>query len=148
MAIKAGRYLTHIRRLREPAEPVRRLLTAATQLGDRLGPVLVQLPPTMRADVSLLDECLRQFAAQYASIGGNGGQLRVGVEFRHQSWFRQDIRQLLTAHDAALCWADQRGRPAGPLWRTASWGYLRLHEGAARHGPDMAAGRCTSGSGA
>ena len=50
MAVKASRYLTHIRRLREPAEPVGRLLAALAGLGDRLGPVLLQLPPTLRAD--------------------------------------------------------------------------------------------------
>jgi uncharacterized protein YecE (DUF72 family) len=126
MAVKASRYLTHIRRLRDPAEPVGRLLRAATGLGDRLGPVLVQLPPTMRADADALDECLREFAR----FG-----VRVAVEFRHQSWWTPEIRQLLERHAAALCWADRLGRPVGPLWRTADWGYLRFHEGAARPWP-------------
>lgn len=150
MAVKASRYLTHIRRLREPAEPVGRLLGVAAKLGDRLGPVLLQLPPTMRADPAALDECLRQFAMQFASLAQGKlahsgpparrpGQLRVSVEFRHESWLTQDVRDILAAHDAALCWSDRRGRPLGPLWRTADWGYLRFHEGAAqpwpRYGP-------------
>ena len=42
---------------------------------------------------------------------------------------------MLAAHDAALCWADRRGRPVTPLWRTATWGYLRFHEGTARPWP-------------
>jgi uncharacterized protein YecE (DUF72 family) len=134
MAVKASRYLTHVRRLREPAQPVGRLIESMSQLGDRLGPVLVQLPPNMQADPGALDETLRQFAVQYHA-GRHGGKLRVCVEFRHESWFTAEIRQLLSQHDAALCWSDRRGRPLGPLWRTAGWGYLRLHEGAAQPWP-------------
>jgi uncharacterized protein YecE (DUF72 family) len=136
MAIKASRYLTHIRRLRDPAEPVRRLLAAAAGLGDRLGPVLLQLPPTMQADQAALDECLAQFAAEAPdSLNPAGARLRVCVEFRHESWWTPQTRKLLQHHNAALCWADRRGRPDGPLWRTADWGYLRFHEGAAQPWP-------------
>jgi uncharacterized protein YecE (DUF72 family) len=140
MAVKASRYLTHIRRLRDPAEPVGRLLTAAAGLADRLGPVLLQLPPTMQAAPALLDQCLQEFSAQYAKLASPGSpELRVCVEFRHQSWETAEIRAILQRNDAALCWSDRLGRPQGPLWRTADWGYLRLHEGAAqpwpRYGP-------------
>jgi uncharacterized protein YecE (DUF72 family) len=131
MAVKASRYLTHIRRLRDPAEPVERLLRAASSLGDRLGPVLLQLPPGLRADAAALDGCLREFAR----FAGPGRQVRVAVEFRHESWWAEEIRELLTRHRAALCWADRLGRPVTPLWRTADWGYLRLHEGAASSPP-------------
>ena len=62
MAVKASRYLTHIRRLRDPAEPVQRLMRAAAGLGDRLGPVLLQLPPNLPADAGALDDCLGEFA--------------------------------------------------------------------------------------
>jgi len=65
--------------------------------------------------------------------------VRVAVEPRHETWWTDETRQVLAAHDAALCWADRRGRPITPLWRTASWGYLRFHEGTAqprpRYGP-------------
>ncbi len=61
VAVKASRYLTHVKRLREPEEPVARLMGRAEALGDRLGPVLLQLPPTLRADPALLDACLRCF---------------------------------------------------------------------------------------
>jgi uncharacterized protein YecE (DUF72 family) len=132
MAVKASRYLTHIRRLRDPAEPVDRLLRAAAGLGSRLGPVLLQLPPTLRADPAALDDCLKQFARSFRQHGGPG---RVCVEFRHASWLTGDVRSILTGHNAALCWSDRRGRPLGPLWRTADWGYLRLHEGAASPWP-------------
>jgi uncharacterized protein YecE (DUF72 family) len=133
MAIKASRYLTHIRRLRDPAEPVGRLMAAADQLGDRLGPVLLQLPPTMRADAAALDDCLAQFRVH--DHARTPGRLRICVEFRHPSWWTAEIRQLLQARNAALCWADRLGRPLGELWRTADWGYLRLHEGAAKPWP-------------
>jgi uncharacterized protein YecE (DUF72 family) len=142
MAVKASRYLTHVRRLRDPAEPVGRLLGAAAGLGDRLGPVLLQLPPSLPADPEALDDCLRAFAdwrADARAADGSrltsGKRVRVAVEFRHESWWTEQIRELLTRRGAAACWADRLGRPAGPLWRTADWGYLRLHEGAAQPHP-------------
>jgi uncharacterized protein YecE (DUF72 family) len=130
MTIKASRYLTHVRRLRDPAEPVARLLRAAAGLGDRLGPVLLQLPPTLRADPGALDACLGEFAR----FPGDH-RIRVAVEFRHESWWTDEIRQLLARHNAALCWADRLGRPQAPLWNPADWGYLRFHEGAAHPWP-------------
>jgi uncharacterized protein YecE (DUF72 family) len=130
MAIKASRFLTHVRRLRDPAEPVQRLMQAATGLGDRLGPVLLQLPPNLHADPARLDACLAEFGKSDA-----GRPVRVAVEPRHPSWWTDETRQVLTAHGAALCWADRLGRPLTPLWRTADWGYLRFHEGAAQPWP-------------
>ena len=125
VAVKASRYLTHIKRLREPAEPVARLMSVATGLGDKLGPILLQLPPTMKADADLLSETLARFPAD----------IRVAVEPRHDSWWTDDIRRVLEKRSAALAWADRRSRPVTPLWRTAAWGYLRLHEGAAAPWP-------------
>ncbi|MFF0545933.1 DUF72 domain-containing protein [Nocardia thailandica] len=124
-AVKASRFLTHIRRLREPEEPVRRLLDRADGLGGRLGPVLLQLPPTLRADADLLDDCLRCFPRS----------VRVAVEPRHASWWTGEIRAVLERRGAALAWADRDSRPVTPLWRTAGWGYLRLHAGRARPAP-------------
>jgi uncharacterized protein YecE (DUF72 family) len=144
MAVKASRYLTHVRRLHDPAEPVGRLLRAAAGLGDRLGPVLLQLPPNLPADPGDLDRCLREFAAfPWPQESGSDpdqesvthSRVRIAVEFRHESWWTEEIRELLTRYNAALCWADRRGRPISPLWRTADWGYLRLHEGAAQPWP-------------
>ncbi|MEU6866635.1 DUF72 domain-containing protein [Streptomyces sp. NPDC046876] len=129
MAVKASRFLTHIKRLREPAEPVARLMGHAAALGDRLGPVLLQLPPTLRADPQALDACLACFPPG----------TRVAVEPRHPSWWHPDVQAVLTARAAALCWADRGSRPVTPLWRTADWGYVRFHEGRAqpwpRYGP-------------
>jgi len=134
MTVKASRYLTHVRRLRDPAEPVARLMRAAAGLGDRLGPVLLQLPPNLRADVGALDACLAEFA-RFTGHEASAGPVRVAVEFRHESWWTEETRQLLASHNAALCWVDRLGRPMAPLWRTADWGYLRFHEGAAEPWP-------------
>jgi uncharacterized protein YecE (DUF72 family) len=136
MAVKASRYLTHVRRLRDAAEPTGRLLSAAAGLGDRLGPVLLQLPPNFPADPGALDDCLREFARfPMASTARGSRGVRVAVECRHDSWWSDEVRELLARHNAALCWADRLGHPITPLWRTADWGYLRFHEGAAQPWP-------------
>jgi uncharacterized protein YecE (DUF72 family) len=137
MAVKASRYLTHVRRLRDPAEPVGRMLSAAAGLGNRLGPVLLQLPPNFPADPGALDACLREIAQfpMPSAAGGAGSKVRVAVEFRHDSWWSDEVRDLLARHNAALCWADRLGRPITRVWRTADWGYLRFHEGAAEPWP-------------
>ncbi|MEU1477458.1 DUF72 domain-containing protein [Streptomyces sp. NPDC005760] len=125
VAVKASRYLTHIKRLKDPREPVDRLMSHAEGLGDRLGPVLLQLPPTLRADTDLLDACLACFPAS----------TRVAVEPRHESWWTPETREVLEARGAALCWADVRARPVSPLWRTTDWGYVRFHQGRAQPWP-------------
>ena len=124
MAVKASRYLTHIRRLRDPEEPVRRLLDRAGALGPKLGPILLQLPPDLKADPEALDRTLVCFPPE----------VRVAVEFRHPSWDTAEVRDLLAARRAALCLADSPHRTT-PFWRTADWTYLRLHEGRATPRP-------------
>jgi uncharacterized protein YecE (DUF72 family) len=120
MAVKASRYLTHIKRLADPAEPVERFVARAGRLGPKLGPVLIQLPPSMKADLARLSDTLERFPAGW----------RVAVEFRHRSWFSDETRALLERHGAALCLADRFG-PISPLWRTTDWTYLRFHAGRA-----------------
>ncbi len=121
VAVKASRYLTHIRRLNDPAEPVARLMDRASALGGHLGPVLLQLPPTMPADPGLLDAALEAF----------GDSVRLAVEFRHESWFAEKTRAILEKRGAALC-VTSGGAVSPPLWRTADWGYLRFHHGSGR----------------
>jgi uncharacterized protein YecE (DUF72 family) len=118
-AVKASRFLTHIKRLREPAEPVTRLMGRAVGLQERLDVVLLQLPPTLRADAGLLRDCLAEFPPG----------VRVAVEPRHDTWWTDEVRALLERYGAALCWADRDEQPVAPLWRTTDWGYLRLHHG-------------------
>jgi len=117
-AVKMSRYLTHIKRLRDPEEPVQRFFGRAEALGPKLGPVLLQLPPSLRCDTGLLNAVLELMPKG----------TRVAVEPRHDSWWTDGVRAILERHDAALCWADRRSRPITPLWTTASWGYLRLHK--------------------
>jgi uncharacterized protein YecE (DUF72 family) len=119
-AVKASRFLTHIKRLREPEEPVGRLMERAAGLGTKLDTILLQLPPTLKADGDLLRECLAQFPPG----------TRVAVEPRHVSWWTDEIRALLERYGAALCWADREEQPIAPLWRTTDWAYLRFHTGA------------------
>ena len=125
ITVKASRYLTHIKRLRDPAASVQMLMERVEPLGAKLGPILVQLPPDMRADPPALADTLAAFPSK----------TRLAVEPRHPSWWNDDVHRILSNRDAALVWADRKGRPVSPLWRTASWGYLRLHEGAARVWP-------------
>ena len=120
-AVKASRYLTHVRRLHDPEEPVQRLLERASGLGAKLGPVLLQLPPDLGADLDALDRALGCFPRE----------VRVAVEFRHDGWWSPEAREVLERHGASLCLTDRDGRRS-PRWRTADWGYLRLHGGRAR----------------
>lgn len=126
VSVKASRYLTHITRLRDPAEPVARLVERARGLGlgEKLGPILLQLPPNLPLDLGALEATLECFPTD----------VRVAVELRHRSWFVEDTASLLTRHGAAWCLADSP-KLASPMWRTAEWGYLRLHEGSASPHP-------------
>ena len=119
VTVKASRYLTHIKRLRDPPGLGGLLMSRATGLGDRLGPVLVQLPPDLAVQAEALAETLDAFPAG----------VRMAVEPRHDSWWTDEVRAILTQRDAALGVGRPQGQPMGPLWRTADWGYLRMHEG-------------------
>ena len=121
VSVKASRYLTHIRRLRDPVEPVERLMERARELGPKLGPVLLQLPPNLGIDLDALEASLAAFPRG----------ARVAVEFRHESWFDLAVRRVLEDAGACLCLADRDG-PRGPLWRAADWGYVRFHHGRSR----------------
>jgi len=122
--VKASRFLTHYRRLRDPAEPVERLLAAAGALAEKLGPVLLQLPPNLEIDVPALEEVFDAF----------GDRVRLVCEFRHASWHCDAVYDLMSARDVSLCLTDRRNRH-GPLVRTASWGFVRMHEGVATPRP-------------
>lgn len=120
VTVKSSRYLTHIKRLLDPEDPVDLLMERATHLGAKLGPVLVQLPPRFRAEPQRLDRTLAAFARH---------GVRVAVEPRDETWFTDEVQAILLTYDAPLVWADRKGALANPLWKTASWGYVRLHEG-------------------
>jgi uncharacterized protein YecE (DUF72 family) len=124
MAVKMSRFLTHIKKLNDPAEPVQRFLERAEELGPRLGPVLIQLPPHFQAVPERLDQTLRLLPRR----------IRAAVEFRDPSWFNQEVRDILERHGAAFVLADAPGRNP-PFWKTADWGFLRFHEGRASPPP-------------
>jgi uncharacterized protein YecE (DUF72 family) len=119
-SVKASRYLTHVRRLKDPRPAVELLVERARELGNRLGPILIQLPPDLERDLDSLEATLDAFPAG----------IRLAVEPRHRSWFVEKVRDALTERNVALCVADRRGAIT-PLWRTADWVYLRFHAGRA-----------------
>ncbi len=114
-ALKSPRGITHMRRLADAGDGVARLADRVGALGDRLGPILFQLPATLRKDVGVL-------AAFLATLPAG---LRAAFEFRHESWLAEDTYAVLRRHDAALCIADSE-EFATPFVATAGWGYLRL----------------------
>jgi len=121
-AVKASRYMTHIRRLRDCESSVRLLWDRASALGDALGPVLFQLPPGFRADLELLEGFL--------AILPDG--LRAAFEFRDDSWRTDEVTSVLDAHGAAWVHADRPRvrRIDGP---TGGWAYVRFHQGGLTH---------------
>lgn len=124
-AVKASRYLTHVKRLRELGDRVGRLLEPLEPLrqAGKLGPLLWQLPETFHRDDDRLAEALDALPTG-----------RHCFEFRHPSWFAPEVEDLLRSHGAALVIADHRRRPFQTRALTAGWTYLRFHYGRARDG--------------
>ena len=117
-ALKAPQLITHVRRLQNAEKEVSDFLDIAGTLRKRLGPILFQLPPTFKRDVSRL----RSFLAPLV------GRARLAFEFRHASWFDDEAFDCLRDHAAAMCVADGDDLPQTDLVRTADWGYLRLRD--------------------
>jgi uncharacterized protein YecE (DUF72 family) len=114
--IKASQRITHIKRLKEVGEELAYLYRVTSCLGPRLGPLLFQLPPNFKKDVPRLQSF---FAAMPE-------RRRVAIEFRHASWFDDEVFGALRDQRVALCVADTGEEPAAPLVATTDWGYLRL----------------------
>jgi uncharacterized protein YecE (DUF72 family) len=123
--VKMSRFLTHVKRLREPQEPVERFLTHVAPLGKKLGPILMQFPPTFKIDLGALEETLALFP----------DDKRVVVEFRHDSWFTEETLALCEKFGVAWCLADRLSKPITPVWRSTDWAFLRFHEGLANPHP-------------
>jgi uncharacterized protein YecE (DUF72 family) len=117
-AVKASRYITHVRRLRDTAEPLALFLDRASLLGSKLGPILFQLPPTLQADVA----ALRGFLDELPTDG------RWVIEFRHPSWHTAEVYQALGTRAVALC-IPVGGRVRPDLVTTAPFAYIRMHSG-------------------
>jgi uncharacterized protein YecE (DUF72 family) len=117
-AIKASQRITHMSRLRAEtaAEPVGYLYTNLGALGARRGPVLFQLPPNMKKDLARLTEFLALLPKGHNAT----------FEFRHDSWFEDDVYATLKGAGAALCLSEREDSMPPPLVETAPWGYVRL----------------------
>lgn len=115
-AVKGNRFITHIKKLRDPEEPLRRFLGAAEKLGPSLGPVLFQLPPRWRADVERLRTFIRHLPTEP----------RFVFEFRDPSWAVDAVRGLLAESGMSYCQHDMRDFPC-PAWVTGPIVYVRFH---------------------
>jgi uncharacterized protein YecE (DUF72 family) len=126
-AVKGSRYLTHMKKLRDPDEPLSRLMERASGLEEKLGPLLFQFPHTWRADIGRL----RAFLA----AAGSDAPRRLAFEFRHASWLVPPVYAALEEAGAALCLPVH---PTIPLdvRLTAPWTYIRMHGGRAGIGYD------------
>ena len=113
--LKAPRRITHEKRLENVSDDLSFLLKTASSLGSKLGPLLFQLPPFSKRDLSRLRDFLNLLPRDR----------RVALEFRHASWFVDEVYETLRSKDAALCLADT-DEGETPFVPTAPWGYLRL----------------------
>jgi uncharacterized protein YecE (DUF72 family) len=113
--LKASRRITHINRLSDEDDSLAYFLRTVNVLGDRLGPTLFQCPPTLRKDLAKLRDFLAHVPRTW----------RAALEFRHDSWFTDEVYEALRAHDVALVTAEEDDGST-PFVSTAGWGYLRL----------------------
>ncbi len=115
-ALKASRYMTHLKKLKDAAEPLRRFLERARLLGSHLGPILYQLPPNWHLDLGRLQSFLELLPQD----------LLHAFEFRHPSWYADEALALLDRFGAGLCIMDLPGF-ASPLAVTGRLAYVRFH---------------------
>jgi uncharacterized protein YecE (DUF72 family) len=121
-AVKASRFLTHMKRLRDPDEPLDRLLSQATGLGDKLGPILYQLPPRFAIDMARLDRFLRALPHRRRHV----------IEFRDPSWYVPQVFDLLERHHVALCLHDKDGSVIAKPY-DGPFVYVRFHGTSGRY---------------
>lgn len=117
-AVKASRYITHIKRLKDVADEVALFLERADRLGAKLGPILFQLPPNQQVDLPRLQEFLPLLT----------GERRWVLEFRHASWHTVDVYRMLAEHQVALCIPVGGGLHPDRI-TTAPFTYIRFHRG-------------------
>jgi uncharacterized protein YecE (DUF72 family) len=117
-SVKVNRVISHIRRLRDAAEPLEEFLGHASVLGSRLGPLLVQLPPQLHLDLPLLERFLETLPAAPRWV----------IEFRHPSWQVAPVYDALGRRGVALC-VPVGGRVHPDLVTTAPFTYIRMHAG-------------------
>jgi len=126
-AVKMNRFITHRKLLADVAEPVERFLLGARRLGGKLGPVLVQLPPSFQRD----DDLLARFLGLLRETPSGEG-LHYAFEFRHPSWLTDPVYRALEEAGCALCWNDY-GRVGISGVVTAGFVYVRRHGAGGRY---------------
>jgi len=119
--LKLSQKITHIRRLKDVDSEMRFFLETAAGLNEKLGPILVQLPPNFKKNAELLSEFLKSYASGH----------KLAFEFRHESWFDEDVYQVLKDHQAALgvVESEKEGAPDPPSIVTGPFVYMRLRKG-------------------
>ena len=122
-AVKASRFLTHMKKLKDPEDPLARFFENARQLAARLGPVLYQLPPRWPLNLERLEIFLRALPRGY----------RHTVEFREPSWYDERVYELLRRYNVALCLHDMQGSASGKLV-VGPFIYVRFHFGTKKYG--------------
>jgi uncharacterized protein YecE (DUF72 family) len=115
-SLKAPQRVTHFKRLKDTEEETKYFFETAEVLANQLGVVLVQLPPNMKKDLPRLETFLTQLP----------GNVRAAFEFRHPSWFDDDVLAVLKGRNLALVVSDTDDMPTTHIDKTADWGYLRL----------------------
>jgi uncharacterized protein YecE (DUF72 family) len=122
-SLKGSRYITHMKKLKDPRGPVHEFLERISTLEGSLGPILFQLPPGWRFDGDRLN----------GFLGALPGGYRYAMEFRDPSWLREEVYEVMSRHGVAFCMYELAGRRS-PKRITADFVYVRLHgpEGAYR----------------
>jgi len=115
-SLKAPQRVTHFKRLKETEDETKYFFETAETLGDQLGVVLFQLPPNMKKDLPRLATFLQQLPPTP----------RAAFEFRHPTWFDDDVLEVLNGRNLALVVSDTDDMPTTHIDKTADWGYLRL----------------------
>ena len=115
-SLKASQRITHFKRLKETEEETKYFLETAAVLGDQLGVVLFQMPPNLKKDLPRLETFLQQLPRETPAA----------FEFRHPTWFEDDVLELLRSQNRPLVVSDTDDLPASHIDKTADWGYLRL----------------------
>jgi uncharacterized protein YecE (DUF72 family) len=115
-SVKASQRITHFKRLKDVESETKYLLDTVGALKEKLGVVLYQLPPNMKKDLERLQSFVKELP----------GEVRAAFEFRHPTWFDDDVLNVLKSQNLALCISDTDDLPVTHIDRTADWGYLRL----------------------
>ena len=115
-SVKAPQSITHFRRLKDAAAVTRSMIQTVSALEDRLGAVLFRLPEDMEKDLRRLETFLKDLPAD----------TRAAFDFRHPSWFDEEVLALLRSTNRVLCISDRDEMPWNHIDKTADWGYVRL----------------------